>query len=172
MTADLKCNKLRLRQRGHCDQSAVFYIASRARIFFPDIRGRECRQITMGFCAAEMKTADHELEIQYQHLRGKKTSQNVRVAGSKSAIHGGGDIATPGKLIEVERIFGKKGDVDDILPVLDNGSERVEAHISGYGGDHQIRIADDIAHGFGTAEISDAGVYPIAGRQGFKRSMI
>src|SRR5450631_213113 len=102
----------------------------------------------------------------------KKTIQNVRVARSKTAIHGCGDIAAPGKFIEAEPIFWKERDVDDILSALDNGSERVEAHISGYGGDHQIRIADDIAHGFEIAKIGDPGVYPIAGRQEFESSRV
>jgi len=172
MTADLEFDELRLGQRGHCDQSSVSYIPGRALIFFPDIRRRECRQILIGFRAAEMKTADHELEILDLHLRGEETNEDVGVARSKTAIHGCGDVVSPSKLIEAEGIFREERDVDDILPALDNRLERVEAHMPGHGGDHQIRIADYIAHGFGTAKIGDHGAHAVAGRQGFESILV
>ena len=120
----------------------------------------------------EVKAADEELEVKDLHLGREEAGEEVGVAGSEAAIDGGDDVFATGEIVELERVLGEEGDVDDILPVLDDGLKRAEAHVTGDGADDQMRIADGIADFGGISEIGDAGVDRKTGRERFEGSVV
>ena len=79
--------------------------------------------------------------------------EKVAHAGSDAAVHDGGDAALPGQLVQLERVLGEKGDVDDGLAGFEDGLERFEPHEAGDGADDHVLPLDDPLHGLDVRQV-------------------
>jgi hypothetical protein len=50
--------------------------------------------------------------------------EDVAHAGSDAAVHDRGDLVLSGEGVQLERVLGEEGDIDDGLPGLEDGLER------------------------------------------------
>ena len=146
---------------GH--DAAGFHQAGGAGVLLQHVHWGEGRLVLPGPGAPGGQPADQTVKPLHGHSAGVVAQNEVAQPRRNAAIHHRGDAAGPSQRIQLEGVFIKERDIDDVHPGCDDGAQCCVAHETGHCADHQVSAATGRGHRPRICQISNGRRDRIAG---------